>query len=90
MQVCGITVHVNAKGMVRDITVGGRTLDKTRMYRISTIGFLIHGGDGYGFLRRYGPKNTGVLLRDALDDFVKKHSPLGWPPQGRWRFDSGL
>jgi len=89
MQICGMSVTVS-RGRIRKLRVNGKPWYWDSVYKVATIGFLIKGGDGYGFLRRYRPKDTGILLRDAMVDFVRKHQPLTWPPQGRWNFDTGL
>lgn len=89
MQICGMEVVVS-RGRIRKLTIHGQPWYWDKVYRIATIDFLIKGGDGYGFLRRYQPKKTGILLRDTLVDFARTHQPLTFPPQGRWNFDTGL
>ncbi len=89
MQICGMTVDIRHHRILK-LSVHGAPWYRDRTYKVATIGFLVKGGDGYGFLQRYQPKDTGILLRNTLIDFIRKHSPIGYPPQGRWNFDTGL
>ena len=89
MQICGMSVTIS-HGHIRKLLIHGKPLYRNMIYSIATIGFLVRGGDGYGFLRRYRHKDTGLLLRDSLVDFVRRHKVITWPSQGRWNFDTGL
>lgn len=68
---------------VRDVTLNGQPLQATRNYRVVVSSFLADGGDRYpafaqGTQRVYGPTDI-----DALEAYVKAHSPLAAPAADR-------
>jgi 2',3'-cyclic-nucleotide 2'-phosphodiesterase (5'-nucleotidase family) len=65
-----------------DIQIEGQPLDRGRLYTVAITDFLFNGGDGYDVFRRTGknPKDTGVMLAQALADLIAKNSPLT-PPE---------
>lgn len=68
---------------VREVTLNGQPLQATRAYRVVVSSFLAEGGDRYpafaqGTQRVYGPTDI-----DALEAYVKAHSPLRAPDTAR-------
>lgn len=63
----GIRMKVSGDGKLIDVTVGGEHIDPERIYMMSTISFLLDGGDGF-CLRNYSGKvvDTGIELKDAM------------------------
>ena len=90
LQICGMRVRVGPYERIRDVRIQNKRLVPSKTYKVVTIDFLARGGDGYVFLKRFRNTRTNLLLRDAFIGYVKRHSPLTWPPQQRWQFDTGL
>lgn len=63
----------------------GKALDPSGSYRVAVNSFLAGGGDGY---RQFGkgrdPKDTGILLRDAVIEWFRKRSPYRPPAEDRF------
>ncbi len=47
-------------------------MDEAKAYRVALNSFLAGGGDGYRQFIRADAKDTGVLIRDALRDVLRK------------------
>ena len=67
------------------VTVGGRPLDATKVYRVATNSFLAAGGDGFSTFRRGRRRARAGLVRDALAAALKAGSPLTPPAEARLR-----
>lgn len=81
---------VRPKGhRVLKVAVGGKPLALTRDYLVATNSFLADGGDGYDPFH-YGrdKKDSGVLLRDVIADYIKENSPVHPAVEGRIRRES--
>jgi len=52
--------------------VGGVPVDEAKVYRVALNSFLAGGGDGYAQLIRPDAKDTGLLVRDALREALRK------------------
>ena len=69
--------------MLVSITVGDLPLDDDRIYRVSTNDFLLKGGDGYTTFAKGTAPVPGPLIREAIRDHVKAHSPLSTQKDNR-------
>ncbi len=72
---------------IESFTVDGELLDPTREYTIATTTYLAEGNSGMtklAFLSQEHFNNTEILVRKAVRDYVKQHSPLHIQPDGRW------
>lgn len=66
------------------VRVNGKPLDSDRIYRVATVDFLYEGGDGYTGFAKAGPaEKTGVLLRDAAVQFLRRHPEYRFRKEGR-------
>lgn len=70
--------------------IGGQPLEPAKSYRIATSDYLLEGNSGL-FMLKHIPRNEvdfhGVLLRDAVIEFIGNNSPLNIPLDGRWKRD---
>lgn len=72
LQVSGMSYRLEG-GRPVDLLVAGQPLDRSRLYRIATVDFLSSGGDGLTMLKAIpNQTDTGILLRDAFVDLIRK------------------
>ena len=67
--------------------IRGQPLDKNKTYRVATSAYLAKGNYGLtklAFLPQDVFEFTGVKVREAVEKYVKKHSPLNINVEGRW------
>ncbi len=64
----------NNKGKVENVSIGGAKIKKNKLYSVTTLDYLISGGDGYKILMNSGRdyKNQGILISDAFAEYLKK------------------
>lgn len=85
MQVSGLAFTVE-DGKASDVTVGGRPLDPNRVYTLTTIDYLAQGNDGAEVFLKVGSwDQTGVLVRDAFLNYLRRHPLVTTPEGGRIR-----
>jgi 2',3'-cyclic-nucleotide 2'-phosphodiesterase (5'-nucleotidase family) len=68
---------------VKELTIGGKPADRSRIYRVTTNDFLAAGGDRFGMFREGKNAVVGDDIRDALLDYLKKQSPVSPRIEGR-------
>jgi len=67
------------------IRLNGRPIDPESRYRVTVNNFLSVGGDGFtAFKTGTNPRFAGYDV-DALEAYVKAHSPVALPAQDRIR-----
>jgi 5'-nucleotidase/UDP-sugar diphosphatase len=69
--------------------IGGQDVEPDRLYRVITIDYLLEGNSGMTKLTAYESQagaDTGILMRDAIAEYVLTHSPLNPRLDGRWKF----
>lgn len=72
--VSGLRMAID-RGQATDIIINGKALDLKAKYRVATNDYVFDGGGHFGGLREATKVvRTGVLLRDALIDEVRKRS----------------
>lgn len=81
LQVSGIRVDYNPAApdgrRVMAVICGDEELDDDKLYSVVTNSYLAMGGDYYKtFTRGENVLNTAILDRDALNDYIRDHSPL--------------
>ena len=64
-------------------TVGGQPLDPKRIYHVTTIDYLLGGGDGHTAFAKGTNVIYGDLDVDAVAPFFEAHSPLAAKSPGR-------
>ena len=58
---------------VASITIGGKLLDETAVYRVATVDYLAEGNDGMeAFTQATDYTDSNITLRDAMIEYVKK------------------
>jgi 5'-nucleotidase / UDP-sugar diphosphatase len=87
LQVSGLKVVYDlaaAEGSrVKELAIGGRPADRSRIYRVTTNDFLAAGGDRFGIFREGKNFVIGDNVRDSFLDYLKKHSPVTPRIEGR-------
>lgn len=60
-----------------EILIDGKPFDPSRNYQVAMVDYLANGGDKFEFLKGKPQKNSGVLFRDALIEYVKEETAAG-------------
>lgn len=81
LEASGLTAEIDAGaaegGRVLSVMVGGKAIERERVYRVATNNFLAAGGDGHEvFKRGRNVRDTGDLVLDAQVALSKSRSPL--------------
>jgi 2',3'-cyclic-nucleotide 2'-phosphodiesterase (5'-nucleotidase family) len=69
--------------------IGGEDVNPEKLYRVVTIDYLLEGNSGMTKLASYYSQTaaqTGILMRDAIAEYVRTHSPLNPRLDGRWKY----
>ena len=72
------------------LTVGGRPWDPDSTYRVATTDFIAAGNIGLEILTQIQPEyihTTDILVKDAIVDYIRAHSPLDRRLEGRFLRD---
>jgi len=64
-------------GKASDIFIQGNPLNEERVYHAVISDYLADGGDNLLFLRTEKRKNTGVLFRDAILEYLSEQTQAG-------------
>ena len=70
---------------VKDVTVHGQPMLASAYYRVVVSSFLAQGGDRYPIFDQGTHRIQGPTDIDALENYVRAHSPLTAPALGRIR-----
>lgn len=85
LQVSGLSFVVDG-GKATEVLVGGKPIDFGRTYSLTTIDYLAGGNDGATvFLEAGSYQETGMLVREAFVEYLKKTPLVTNPPGGRIR-----
>lgn len=81
-QADGWPVSKDVKMVIKDkqlvsAAVGGMPLDPAKTYRMATIDYVANGGDNMKVLIPLSRKQTNLIFRDVLIDYVKKATADG-------------
>ena len=80
--ISGIRVQFDTKNPAGDqvaslLLTDGTPVDDSKLYSITTNDFVLAGGDGFTeFAKGTDIRNTGILLRDVLVDYIKARRVL--------------
>jgi 2',3'-cyclic-nucleotide 2'-phosphodiesterase (5'-nucleotidase family) len=89
VQVSGMEVVYNPGkpdgSRVVEALVGGKKLEPEKVYRVTTIDFLVNGGDGFTAFAKGKNRADREMARNVLEDYVRAHSPMKPAPTGRIR-----
>jgi 2',3'-cyclic-nucleotide 2'-phosphodiesterase (5'-nucleotidase family) len=75
---------------ITSFTINGEPLKADKTYLVATTDYLMEGNSGLSMLLdvpRESVAYTGVLLREAVIEYIKDHSPLNIEIEGRWDKD---
>ncbi len=75
---------------VVSVEINGALLDPQRIYRLATSDYLMEGNSGLSMLREIPREEVafhGLLLREAVIEYIREHSPLKIKLDGRWKLD---
>jgi len=65
--------------IINSFLINGQPLDLEKIYRVATTDYLAEGNSGFDLLAEIENKNiarTGIILRNAVTEYVQKNSPL--------------
>ena len=68
--------------------IAGNPIQKDKVYRVTTTDYLAEGNSGLNQLAEIPDTEvdqTGILLRDAVTQYIQKMSPLKIKMDGRWQ-----
>jgi 5'-nucleotidase / UDP-sugar diphosphatase len=94
-QVAGLSMAYDAKKpiwqKVSSVLVNGQPIDTAKVYKVATNSFLTGGGKNYQiFLQGTDRADlTDLTVRQALTDYIRRHTPLEVHTEGRIRETSG-
>ena len=68
--------------------IGGKDPEPGRLYRVITTDYLLEGNSGMAKLFDHYDEATpsGILMREAMVEYIHAHSPLHPRLDGRWKF----
>ncbi len=78
IQVSNLTFTMNCRtGVAEDIMIGGQIIQSDMVYEMATNNYIAWGGSGFDMLEQNTTKqDTGISMRDAVIDYIKKHPKL--------------
>jgi 5'-nucleotidase / UDP-sugar diphosphatase len=96
LYVSGLRVHIDKSKpqgqRVIELDVGERPVVLDSTYRLITTDYLLEGNSGMtklATLRNQAAIETGVYMRDAVQEYIKDRSPLNPKLDGRWTATGG-
>jgi len=79
------------KGVIKDLTIGGKPVDTNRIYRICTNDYILNGGDGYTpMLAATDKLNTSILLSYVVTEYIKANKTINPVTDGRMTILGGV
>ena len=66
-------------GKAANVLIAGKPLDLSATYTIANSDYVANGGDNSEMLKTIPQINRGVLLRDALIEYIQEFSKQGKP-----------
>lgn len=68
--IAGMTMTIQNKKAI-NIQIGGKPLDKNKIYAIANSDYIANGGDDAIMLKNIPQQNKGYLIRDAIFNYIK-------------------
>lgn len=72
-------------GPIKDVTIGGKPLDPKGKYVVAVNDYMAEGSSGFTMLPGAPRKDTGLLQRDSLIEFIKSQRTIT-PDVGRIKY----
>lgn len=76
---------------VVSMEIGGKPLHPDQVYRVATNDYLLEGNSGLDMLKNLPRQQvdfTGILLSEAVIEYIRTHSPVEVTLDGRWKKDN--
>jgi 5'-nucleotidase / UDP-sugar diphosphatase len=70
-----------------EFLIKGQPLDPAKMYKVAMTDYLAEGNSGLSLLEDVEEENidrTGIILREAVTQYIQKNAPLRIKNDGRW------
>lgn len=85
MPVSGATFAVGSDGKATDVRINGQLFNpaQARTYTIAISDYLAGGGDNMTFFKTLKPRGTGVLLRNAIAEYIRELTKQGKPVEAK-------
>jgi len=81
----------SGKGVIKDLTIGGKPVDANRIYRLCTNDYILGGGDGYTpMLTATDRFNTSILLSYVVTEYIKANKTIKPVTDGRMTILGGI
>lgn len=81
----------SGKGVLKNLTIRGQSVDPDKEYTFITNDYLMNGGDGYAVLKNNsGSYNTSTTLRDVIIAYAKEMKTLVPATDGRIAVIGGM
>jgi len=62
----------SGKGVIKDLTIGGKPVDRNKVYRFCTNDYILAGGDGYTPMLNAADRfNTSILLSYVVIEYIR-------------------
>ncbi len=74
----GVKLVIGNKKLI-SAAIHNMPLDHTKIYKMATLDYVATGGDNMKFLIPLSRKQTGLIFRDVLIDYVKEATAAGRP-----------
>ena len=76
------------KDKITSFNISNKPIITDKVYRVATTDYLAEGNSGLSQLAELPEEKvdqTGILLRDAVTQYIQKESPLKIKISGRWQ-----
>jgi len=81
----------SGKGVIKDLTIGGKPVDTNRIYRLCTNDYVLGGGDGYTpMLAAADRLNTSILLSYVVTEYIRANKKIKPATDGRMTILGGV
>jgi 5'-nucleotidase/UDP-sugar diphosphatase len=81
----------SGNGTIRNLTIGGESVNPERIYRFCTNDYILGGGDGYEIMRQaIDPFNVSLLLSYVVTEYIKTRRVITPALDGRLTVVGGI
>jgi len=86
-----VSMAMDTSQRTYDLHISGKPVKKDKMYNVLLPDYIANGGDDCSFLKECKRENLGVLVRDAIIEYVRDEGALGnavsFKKEGRMRYE---